>query len=546
MESYEDALREIKKILLNNPKGLTISEISEKIGINRNSVAKYMDVLSISGNIEKKDVGPAKVFFLSQRLPLSSFIEITTEGIIILNKDLEIIMVNDFFSKLIKTKKDNLYGQKINQEQLKNFFGSIEKDIQNCINGKDCNKEIIADLDNEKRYFNIKIIPITLDNGNPGVSLVIDDVTEHRNADEALRISEEKYREIVETASEGISMADAAGKFIFVNPRWAEMLGYPQEEILGKDVLYFLDEEQKELVLKTRNKVIKEGKTTGREFKFIRKDGSILWTISNITPFFDKNKNYTSNLVMHTDISERKKAEEELKESEMNFRNLAEKSPNMVFINKKGRIVYVNEKCEEIMGYTKSEFYSEKFDFMCLTSPEYRNILIENFKKHLSNKDVEPVEYSLITKDKKIIIAILTTKLIDYGGEKAILGIITDITERKKAEEKIIHLASFPDSNPNPVIEIDSKGKITYCNKSTTDISKELGEEEQVFLPEDISEILNSFKEDIPKKFYREIKIKDRVFAEYISFIMPLKVLRIYAADITEKKKAEEELKSED
>jgi PAS domain S-box-containing protein len=134
---------------------------------------------------------------------------------------------------------------------------------------------------------------------------------------------------------------------------------------------------------------------------------------------------------------ERKMAEEVLRESVEKFRNLAEQSPNMIFINHKGRVVYANERCEEIMGYEKGEFYSPDFDFLSLIAPEHKDKVKVVFNRHMNGKEVPPCDYSLITKEGKRIDAILTTKLINYEGDRAILGIITDITERKKTEEQI-------------------------------------------------------------------------------------------------------------
>jgi PAS domain S-box-containing protein len=116
---------------------------------------------------------------------------------------------------------------------------------------------------------------------------------------------------------------------------------------------------------------------------------------------------------------------------------LSEKSPNMIFINKGGRIVYVNKRCEDLMGYTKKEFYSQGFDFMNLITPQSRELVKDNLKKHIEGKDFPPYEYTLITKGGREIIGIHNTKLIEYDGEPAILGIITDITERKLAEEEL-------------------------------------------------------------------------------------------------------------
>jgi single-stranded-DNA-specific exonuclease len=134
---------------------------------------------------------------------------------------------------------------------------------------------------------------------------------------------------------------------------------------------------------------------------------------------------------------ERKRTEDKLQESEEKFRNLSENSPNMIFINKRGRVGYANKKCEELMGYKREEFYSPDFDFFTLIAPECRDLIKKSFSKHGKGKEVTPYEYTLITKEGKRIEAILTTKLIQYEGEKAILGTVTDITEHKKAERKI-------------------------------------------------------------------------------------------------------------
>jgi PAS domain S-box-containing protein len=128
----------------------------------------------------------------------------------------------------------------------------------------------------------------------------------------------------------------------------------------------------------------------------------------------------------------------ELQTLETRFKIVAEESPNMIFINKKGRVAYVNKRCEEIMGYSRDEYNSENFNFLDLIAPEYKDLVKENFKMHMSGRDIPPYDYKIITKDGREISAIITTKLTEYEGEKAILGIITDITERKKAEKNIL------------------------------------------------------------------------------------------------------------
>ena len=125
------------------------------------------------------------------------------------------------------------------------------------------------------------------------------------------------------------------------------------------------------------------------------------------------------------------------------FQTFTEQSPNMIFINKGGQVVYVNKRCSDVMGYSREEFYAPDFDFMVLIAPESIDLIRANFKRHMTGEDIEPYEYSLLNKKGEKIEAIITTKLIDYENGKAILGIITDITERKQVEEELQHRLQF-------------------------------------------------------------------------------------------------------
>jgi PAS domain S-box-containing protein len=125
------------------------------------------------------------------------------------------------------------------------------------------------------------------------------------------------------------------------------------------------------------------------------------------------------------------------------LRTFTEQSPNMIFINKGGRIIYVNKRCVEDMGYSHEEFYAPDFDFMALIAPESVDLIRSNFKRHMTGEDVEPYEYALFNKQGEKIEAIITTKLINFGREKAILGIVTDITTRKRTEEELQYRLKF-------------------------------------------------------------------------------------------------------
>jgi PAS domain S-box-containing protein len=142
------------------------------------------------------------------------------------------------------------------------------------------------------------------------------------------------------------------------------------------------------------------------------------------------------------ELSERRFTERNLRESEEKFRNLAEQSPNMIFINRGGRIVYANRKCEEVMGYTREEFYDEAFGFLTLINPVDVPQVQAAFMRHLDGEDIPPYEYRLVTKSKQSLDGIITTKLISYENQPGLLGIITDISSRKRTERLLQALNS--------------------------------------------------------------------------------------------------------
>jgi PAS domain S-box-containing protein len=262
---------------------------------------------------------------------------------------------------------------------------------------------------------------------------------------DALQASEERFRSLVETTSDWVWEVDRSGAYTYSSPRIYDLLGYRPEEILGKTFFdLMLPDEAQRIGTQFRDAVAKQKPLERLENKVRHKDGHLVILETSGVPFLDAYGGVWGYRGIDRDITKRKQAEsqreaalEALKESEEKFRVLSDKSPNMIFINVRGRVVYVNRRSEEVTGYTAEEFYSEDFNFLDLMAPEHRDLLKANFGRHLRGEDIAPYEYALIAKDGSRLEAIMSSKLIDYGGEIAILGIVTDITKRKRAEEAL-------------------------------------------------------------------------------------------------------------
>ena len=168
-----------------------------------------------------------------------------------------------------------------------------------------------------------------------------------------------------------------------------------------------------------------------------------------------------------------------LRESEEKFRTLAEQSPNMIFINRMGAVVYANRRAEELMGYEKGEYYAPDFDFLTLFTPEHKELALSRYGRHSSGDEVEPYEYTLLTRSGRRIETIITTRLIEYEGERAILGIVTDITERKRAEKSLRRSESqyrtVLDSMGDAIHVVDTDLRVVLANRALKRWICELG-----------------------------------------------------------------------
>ncbi len=262
------------------------------------------------------------------------------------------------------------------------------------------------------------------------------DITERKKTEEALKESEEKFRNVAEQ-SPNMIFINRRGRIVYVNNRSVEILGYSKDEFYSPDFdfLKLIAPEYAQMVKEKYKRHLRGEDVEPYEYALLTKDGRKIDGIINTKIIHYEGENSLLGIV--TDITDRKRAEEAVKESEEKFRNVAEQSPNMIFINKGGRVVYANDKCEEIMGYAREEFCSPEFDFLSIIAPEYIQNIKANFARHMKGEEVEPFEYTLVTRDGRRIDSIINTKLIKYDGETSILGIITDITDRKKAEKAI-------------------------------------------------------------------------------------------------------------
>jgi PAS domain-containing protein len=166
------------EILRDHPRGLTIEEISQLLPLNRNATSKYLNRMLVSGQVEMKTFGPAKVFFISKRVPVSQLLNLSSDLILILDTEMFVRYVNDRLLDIFQIQRSNLIGHHIDHTR----FGScispeFRKKINDGENGYESDLGEKVAINGHQWHFYAKCVPVVFEEGERGVSVILRDIT---------------------------------------------------------------------------------------------------------------------------------------------------------------------------------------------------------------------------------------------------------------------------------------------------------------------------------------------------------------------------------
>ncbi len=304
MESYQEELAQIKTILKNNPKGMTVSDIAREININRNSVAKYLDILLISGHVEMLTFGPAKVFFPSSRIPLNALLNFTHDYIVLLNRELKFLQVSENLLKFIEIQRSEIIGRPIQTFSVSFFqIPELAQNAKKALEGTEHSIEKQYTQKNQLFYLHIKHIPTTFDDGEPGVTLVIEDITDRKQTEEKMRRTIQEWETTFNSISDMVFIQDNNFFILRANRSFAEFLHSTPEECVGKKCHQLLHNMNNSPSTCACQQVQKTKKTTTVEFYEPHLSRYLEITAS---PIFTDSGEITGSVHIMKDITERK------------------------------------------------------------------------------------------------------------------------------------------------------------------------------------------------------------------------------------------------
>ena len=462
----QEKITRIKKLLKARPKGLTISDISHNLKINRNSVAKYLEILLITGQVEMRMYGNAKVYYLSHRVPISSMLKFANELILVLDSDFKVVETNENFLSYFGTKKEDIVGSPIGSNPV-NSIGNvkIEDLARDAFDSGERTTETSLFRGDRLNYLSIKAVPSVFDDATKGSTLIFEDITEKKEFEDRLKISEAKFRAIVEDQTELVARFDKDLKVMFANNAALQYYGITEKDIEGKNFADYIHPDDRDHVLNSIKGLTIENPVAVVEDRAWFPDGSCRWLQWTNRAIFNSEGDVVEYQGVGRDITDRKNAEEALVVKDL---ALGASVNGIAIANLEGIVTYANRAYISMFGYQDdSEVIGMPIQAFSHNDPLQSGVIsgvIESlFATGSWSGEVTPKRTDGIT-----FFAFLTAWLVKdpSGIPFCMMASFADMTDLKKAREEIHLKNTAIATSINPIAIFDGNQRLIYANDS--------------------------------------------------------------------------------
>ncbi|MCX5855898.1 MAG: PAS domain S-box protein, partial [Deltaproteobacteria bacterium] len=561
MDSRQETIKKIKNLLRFHRNGLTITDISQKLRLNRNSTAKYLEILLISGDVDLNTYGPAKVYTFSRKVPISAILKFSADIILLIDNEMRVLDANESALSILEMSREDLIGnliEKVNSPLIARLaIPDVFKEIHTS---GEVQREFAVTRQNEDRHYRVRLIPTIFDNREEGVTIIGEDITEQIRFEESLMISESRYRAIVQDQTDFICRWRPGGDITFINETLSRFGGISCSAIQEQSIFSFVSPEDHPLVKEKIAQLTPGNPTISSELRLRDRNGSYCWHLWSTRGIYDDTGTLVECQSVGRDISEVKQVEAALHKSEQLYRNILENIQDIYYrCDMDGKIVMISPSGPALMGYDSVEeiiglniaenFYLYPEDRKKFLETLYREQKVNDCEVTLKKRDGSPVYVS-------------TNSQIFYdpsGNETYIEGFIRDITLRKRDEEALREseqkFRSLVEQTFDAILILDLIGTILFANNAAARIVEAkdsaglIGRNVMEFVaPECREEVIRDFVEvskghDSYLTYYHATsETGKKIYLECIGKVIsyegkPADLVSI--RDITEQKKAE-------
>lgn len=294
--------------------------------------------------------------------------------------------------------------------------------------------------------------------------------SEHKRVKEALQKSEERYRQWVDNVYDIVFRTDCEGRFTFVNPAVLRITGYREEEIVGRHYPTFIHPDMRQEAIRFfTDQRINEIQNAYYECRIVAKDGREVWLGQNVWLIREQGLVVGFQSVSR-DITDRKRIERELRDSEDRYRRIIESSSDAILLRRMDTIIYANPAAIRLFRATGPEALLGK-RYLDLVHPEDRAVSAARVKKSQEENWIAfPREHRLLTMDGQTVHVESTGVPLQYRGERHVFGIFRDLSERKQAEVRLRQQTDAMEAAIDGMAILNEQGEYAYLNRAHAEI----------------------------------------------------------------------------
>lgn len=427
MDSYQNELLRIKEILNTHPRGMSLSEISRRLQVTRNAVAKYLDVLLATGQVEMRRIGSSKQYFISERVPLSALLHLSSGPMVVFDEYGSVVFANDPFLNLAVAPPDLFDRAVLDMPFMKNpsLLAALEHPARKPLTLPN----LIRVERPEEAYFQVKLIPTVLEDGGPATAALFEDVTDRVHLHLDLGLERGRLKAVIDSAREAIVVTDTEGRIQLMNLA-AERLyctsgfchscggeGDPQDNPLVRSA--------------QRGESVR-----GAHLTIFCQNGEKRELLANAAPIIGSSGQRLGAVGVFLDITAHKCIIDAFGSDQECYRVLVEHAPEMIAIHDGEKYLFINAAGMRLLGAQDPGEVIGK-PIRAILHPDSFNIL-EIRRKQFQGRtgSMPPTEVKVLRRDGTPLTVELSGHAIEHQGGTLMLIVAREVTGPKQMEAR--------------------------------------------------------------------------------------------------------------